>query len=544
MADMSELEFRVRKRLHDDFTFYAPRCLAVISKPDEMGRTAIKKFDLNDAQILAHSLMEKQKEETGKVRAIILKGRQQGMSTYTEGRFYHKTSMNPAQNTFILTHSDSATQNLLGMVRRFHDNCPIQVRPHLGRSNSDTLEFDRIDSSYRVSTAGAKGVGRSLMLTNLHGSEVAFWQNGEEHLEGLFQAVPDAPGTEIILESTALGMDKVFWPMWRNAVQGIGDFIPIFIPWFIQREYRRYVPEGFELNDDKDAVPAGEMTEVEYQQTFKLGLDQMAWRRAKIIELGGGERGFYKFKQEYPATPDEAFQQSGVGSFLDRRSVIRARKSDVATAGNLVIGVDPAGYQANSDRSVILRRRTRKIFPPEICGGLTTQQLARRIHAIIKAEKPARVFIDVGGLGIGVYDALMELPGSHGIVVPVNFGEAAYDNERFANRKAEMAWALKDWLEDPGGANIPDDDAVQSDFLANVADEPDRLQRERLKDKKWLRKTYGASTDIFDAAILTFAEPVRLDSGMQGNANTDFDPFNAFEVGQSYSGVVEFDPLV
>src|SRR5690606_3588843 len=163
--------------------------------------------------------------------------------------FYHKTTNNTGERTFILTHQEQATQNLFAMVQRYHDNCPVAVRPATGKNNAKELTFPGLDSQYQVATAGSKGVGRSATLTNVHGSEVAFWENGEDHLSGLFQAVPLAPGTEIILESTAKGVGNIFHEEWKKAESGESDFIPIFVPWFWQDEYRRKPPEGFELSE-------------------------------------------------------------------------------------------------------------------------------------------------------------------------------------------------------------------------------------------------------------------------------------------------------
>ena len=58
-----------------------------------------------------------------------------------------------------------------------------------------------------------------------------------------------------------------------------------------------------------------------------------------------------------------------------------------------------------------------------------------------------------------------------------------------------------------------------------------------------MRKHYGKSPDIFDAAILTFAEPIASGGMVQGNASTEFDPFEVstgggFGIGNA---MVDFD---
>lgn len=536
-------EVAIRARLKEDYAYYAPRCLKIATKPDHFGKVQILPFRFNTAQRYVHKRIEDQRARRGYVRAIVLKGRQQGVSTYTEGRFYWKTTNAVGEKTFILTHQQMATDNLFAMVERYHENAPAFVQPSVSKANAREMVFGRLDSRYQVATAGAKGVGRSATLTNVHGSEVAFWENAQDHLSGMLQAVPLAKGTEVILESTANGVGNVFHEQWQMAERGESDFEAIFVPWYWQEEYRRPVPDDFEVSNDRESVPDGELTEEEYQLTFKLSDGQMYWRRRKIAELGGGETGFFEFKKEYPATADEAFIASSSHSFLSRRYVLRARKSTVATEGRLIIGVDPGGEEEGNDASCIIRRRTRRLFDPQLFTTLNTMQLAALCHRIILQEKPVKMFVDVGGKGKGVVDRLFELKGTQGIVVPVNFGESALDPENYVNRKAEMAWALKDWTEEPGGANIPDDDAVQADFLASVADDPDSNQRRRLKSKKWMRSKGLRSPNIFDAACLTFAEPINDAIMVPTEATVDFDPLSgAIGWGSSGSSMVDFDP--
>lgn len=101
------------------------------------------------------------------------------------GRYYHNTSWAKGRRTFILTHEDAATQNLFEMVNRYHEHCPVFVRPSTGAANAKELFFDKLDSGYKVGTAGTKGVGRSSTIQLFHGSEVAFWPHAETHAAGV-----------------------------------------------------------------------------------------------------------------------------------------------------------------------------------------------------------------------------------------------------------------------------------------------------------------------------------------------------------------------
>lgn len=537
----------IRARLKSDFKYYAKRCLKILAKPEGNQLATIKPFIFNTAQNYIHKRIEEQRSEIGRVRAMILKGRQQGASTYVEGRYYWKTSNNAGEKTYILTHKTEATDNLFAMVERYHDNAPVHVQPHVGKKNSKEFTFDKLDSRYQVATAGAKGAGRSATLSNVHGSEVAFWENATSHLGGMLQAVPLAAGTEVILESTAQGIGNVFHKQWLMAERGESDFIAIFVPWFWQDEYERDVPVDFVLNSNPEDVPVGELTEEEYARAHKLNDRKMFWRRMKIIELGGGEEGFYTFCEEYPATADEAFQASQVGNSLNlRKYVVQARKNDVASQGSLIIGIDPGGEGEGGDPTGIIRRRGRRAFNPQLITKMNTMQLVSLIFRIVNEENPSRVFIDIGNMGKGIFDRLMEMPGMKGVVIAVNFGGAANDPTKYKNRRAEMHWLAKEWLEQEGGANIPDTDAIQGDLLASVIAPSDSEQRRQLRSKEWMKSKGIQSPNLADALALTFALPVEAFAYGQGNSQVDFDPVSGQVDAANMQGnsAIDFDPFV
>ena len=96
------------------------------------------------------------------------------------------------------------------MINRYHEHCPVFVKPATGAANAKELFFDKLDSGYKIGTAGTKGVGRSSTLQLFHGSEVAFWPNAESHAAGVLREVPHMPGTEVLPESTANGLGNYF----------------------------------------------------------------------------------------------------------------------------------------------------------------------------------------------------------------------------------------------------------------------------------------------------------------------------------------------
>lgn len=486
----SDREKVIRQRLKDDFEHYAAKCLKIRTKSG-----AVESFQFNKAQQHLHKRIEDQKLRTGKVRVLILKGRQQGCSTYVGARYYHRASHYFGQRVFILTHESEATKNLFEMVNRYHEHCPALVKPHTGTDNARALDFDILDSSYRVGTAGAHAVGRSQTLQLFHASEYAYWPNAEDHAAGILQAVPDLIGTEIIKESTANGMGNKFHQEWQAAEAGMSEYEAVFIPWYWQDEYRKPTPDDFSLSEE----------DVGYQEAYGLDNEQMAWRTAKIQELGD-----LLFMQEYPATASEAFQLTGHDSFIPPALVLKARKSECEALGPLILGADPARY--GNDRFSVAWRKGRNVVKVESKSKIDLVTSANWLRQIIDEEKPERCFIDVGGLGAGTVDILLSWGAPYtNIVKAVNFGSEPQDTYRDSggpkNRRAEMWLRSKKWLEDVAGAQIPDSDAIQADATC-PGYKYDMHSRLVLESKEDIGKRGMRSPDEWDAIALTFAEPV------------------------------------
>ena len=470
-----------------NFPIYAQCCLKIQSKSGK-----IESFGLNRAQQYVHEQVESQLAKIGKIRAIILKGRQQGISTYVEARLYWKTSGSFGRRAYVLAHEQAASDNLFGMAQRYHDHAPKMVKPHTGTANAKELYFDRLNSGYKVTTAGSKATGRSGTAQLLHGSEVAFWDKADEHMAGIGQTVPDLPGTEIFLESTANGLNNVFHEMWQMAVKGESDYLPIFVPWFWQPEYRSQVPADF-VADELEAVLA---------DTFRLDDQQLVWRRRKINTDFKGDVSL--FQQEYPCTPAEAFRCTGGESLISPFDVMRARSHKVTSEyGPVVIGVDPARF--GKDRTAIAFRRGRKVSKVLAFRKLDTMQVAGVVGKIINEENPAMVFIDVGGLGAGVVDRLNEL-GYGPKITAVNFGSKANMEDKYHNLRSQMWGELRDWFVG-GGVEIPDSDSLHADVVG-PSYKYDSLQRINLESKDEMKARGVKSPDEGDALALTFAAPV------------------------------------
>lgn len=483
--------------LRNNLAYFGSECLKVRSK---LG--ILSPFTLNPVQQIVHERLEAQRREKGWIRAIILKGRQQGISTYTAARFYHQAAMRRGINVHILAHEQTASDTLFGIVDRFQRNSPIA--PHVGASNAKELVFDKLDSSYSVATAGSKAGGRSKAITLFHGSEVAFWANARDHFAASIQGVPLAPGTEIILESTSAGGSGEFYSRWADATAGVGDYIPIFLEWWLTPEYQRDLPPGFVLSNETDT---DYMSEQQYADTFRLSARQMMWRRGKIQE-----GGVTMFRREYPATPQEAWTTpEDHEPFIKPLSVLFARKNakKIEGSGPLVIGVDPASN--GGDRFSVAWRRGARVLKVEYRNKIDHNEGTAWIREIIERDRPARVNIDAGNIGVTIVTNLKTLgPKFVEVVRGVNFGGTSeWRNAKPKtpgpyNRRAEMWMRMRDWLLLPEGAALPDDEALESDMVAPKL-KPRLDGFFLLEAKEDMKKRGIRSPDLGDAVALTFA---------------------------------------
>jgi hypothetical protein len=485
------------QRLLSDFPYFAEHCLKI--RPKAGGLIPL---ELNRIQESVHGLLERQRRETGRVRAMILKARQPGVSTYVEARFFHWVTQRHGIQAYILTHAQQATDNLFGMAERFHQNLPEPLALTTERANAKELRFAGLDSGIMVSTAGAKGAGRAQTIQLFHGSEVAHWTDARDHMAGVLQAVPDADGTEVILESTANGLGGLFCDMCRAAERGEGEYILIFIPWHWAEEYEAKPPEGWR---PPEAFAA-------YGAAHELTPEQVYWAYRKNGELARAcnapsDEICWLFRQEYPATSAEAFRASGHESYVPAEYVLAARRFEAPdqSAAPLILGIDIA--RGGGDKTRIISRRGR-IAGDECNVTIDTRDLmdvTGRVAMEIDRTNPDRVFLDGTGLGAGVYDRLAER--GYTVVELVNFGSKAAEAERYVNKRAEMWARMAEWMRDAGGADIPDDDAWQSAICAPgyQFDSNSRLQ---LEAKEKIKSRVGFSPDVGDGLALTFAETV------------------------------------
>ena len=204
----------------------------------------------------------------------------------------------------------------------------------------------------------------------------------------------------------------------------------------------------------------------------------------------------------------------------------RIYQSDHIRLFPIILGIDPARF--GDDRSVVFRRQGKQAFKPVVYRGIDNMELASRVANLIEQHKPDAVFCDAGA-GSGVIDRLRQLSYD---VIEIPFGGKAIRPDQYINRRTEMWWLMKQWIEE-GGA-IPNDVALKQE-LATPIYWYDNVGRRVLEGKDQIKKRLqgAGSPDLADALALTFALPVAkkvaediyIKRRKEATQKADYDPY-------------------
>lgn len=328
---------------YDDFEDFKEFCedrLKIVTKDGELVPFELNVFQKKFTQVLIHLLKTKER-----ARIIILKCRQVGGSTWGTAASYYLSVNNFNTRSMVMADDIENSSNLFNMIKLYYDEYPEIMRPMRKYSNQRLIAFENpsqneeerkrnpgLRSSVRVGTAGKKTSGRSGTLRGLHMSEYAFWPNAGVVKTGLMQSITTSPGSIVIQESTANGMEggdgAQFFLDWNKAISGVSDYTPIFCAWWENPEYEMEPKRPFIIDFDKDRYgDEGEIFDyLSEKKPLKIGLTEskrgfsekqinrkLAFRRWKIDNEMGSDilDPVEQWEQEYPLTPERAFIATG-----------------------------------------------------------------------------------------------------------------------------------------------------------------------------------------------------------------------------------------
>lgn len=340
-------------------------------------------FRLNAAQRRLEAQIVRMERANLPVRIILLKARQQGMSTYVEA-FQLWFAMTHAHGRgLIVAHRKETSKILFSrlklMVQKMRKESGALWEFKLPYASRQDLKFGApIDSEVVVDSAEVDEPGRGDTVQVAHLSESPMWKGAEAKADAIMQVIPEEPGTYAFNEGTAKGavgwFHDEFWKGWESqyGLSSGGEesegssmvaWHSMFFPWFIHQEYRwtrvhqRDTLPPQLLHELKESLNDDERWLLEQSYVVRgvgwvqVDYDQLAWRRYAIANKCRGSLD--TFHQEYPAKPEEAFLASGRPIF-DYHLLREQRQkcmADPISTGSLV---DPEGEEQMA-RSVVMR---------------------------------------------------------------------------------------------------------------------------------------------------------------------------------------------
>jgi len=243
--------------------------------------------------------------------------------------------------------------------------------------------------------------------------------------------------------------------------------------------------------------------------TLPILLPQVQRYVARTAKKYGVDSNVYRIRcqGEFPFSEEDTYIPFHWADAARHRAVFHQPNYE------LVYGVDVA-RSLNRDRSVIAKRRGDEFLPYKVMRFDDTMKIVAAVAKEADQDKPKTIFVDVIGVGAGVFDRLKQLGYP---VIPVNSAETFSMEfpDRYMRLRDELWGKMRDWLES-GRGNLWDNE--DGDLVGELCTPKFWLQGAKTKIeskdemRERLRKNGGdeknGSPDIADAHIMTFAQPI------------------------------------
>ena len=242
---------------------------------------------------------------------IFLKARRLGVSTWAEALLVCQMLAREHAQGVIVAQLQSTADELFSQAKQFASCLPYPLPP----PTQHKLFFPHRDpsghtvmSTIRKVTAQTVIGGRGLTFSDIHMTEAAYFP-GEDSFVSLLNTVSGKdPNNAVIIETTANGIEgpgESFYNYWQAAVQGDNGFLALFLPW--------YEDPGCVLDDELAADAPIDDYEKMLMREYQVTKGQIAWFRWCLEAKCSGS--IYKWRQEYPSSPEEAFVSTGNPAF-------------------------------------------------------------------------------------------------------------------------------------------------------------------------------------------------------------------------------------
>jgi hypothetical protein len=250
-------------------------------------------------------------------RNIILKARQLGFTTLIAIVWLDHALFNANVRCGIIAQDREAAEAIFrDKVKFAYENLPAALKEAmpLARDSATELLFGHNNSAIRVATSMRSGTIHRLHVSEFGKICAKFPDKAKEVVTGSIPAVP-LSGI-LIIESTAEGREGEFFDMTQRSIAlhqakkvlTNRDYRFHFFPWFEAPEYRMDASTVLITDKDNEYFDG-----IEAKTGVTIEPDQRAWYVAtRNADFPTKPERMW---QEYPSSPEEAFQKSTEGTY-------------------------------------------------------------------------------------------------------------------------------------------------------------------------------------------------------------------------------------
>lgn len=340
---------------------------------------------------------------------------------------------------------------------------------------------------------------------HLGGELVAFGRKPSDHSESAFQGI-HAQHVLVVLDE-ACGIPSNLWISADALTTNEGcALLAIGNPDNPASEFRKVCAPGSGWHVITiSAFDSPNLTGEQVPPDVAHALVGKAWVEEKRTEWGE-DNPIYRSKVLGEFTQDGTWQVVRSSDLAGVRLDDRTRRPD-SDWSPVELGVDVGG---GGDETVIRERRGRFAMREWRDHTDRPEQIVPLVLAALRESKATHVKVDSIGVGAGVVGELRNLAdrGEHSAqITAVNVAESANDDEKFANKRAELWWVVGREMSETKAWDLSRMDNADTTCAQLLEPQWSTDARGRIivEPKKDVIKRLGRSPDNADALLLAFA---------------------------------------
>jgi hypothetical protein len=328
--ELGELIFIENERLMCKYSwdYWSKRYYKISNKENKF-----EQYSPNRAQRIWDRIDVRLEEKGLAVKRQNAKARQQGSTTHSQGKVQHRIQFYSTVKAITASFEKKQTMIMAGMITDSMKRQPFWLRPQIaGMETGEFYKYDN-DSFLNLGTGTAETLSTGTTPTVGHLSEIPRWMYPENAIvQSLLPSIHDNPMVFLVAEATAEGRNNFWHDFWRDNVKGVSDgsyeMYPIFIPncvrddtypttaWLLQRAFifEKWSPSSSTIiyaSKLRNYILSNPDLRVEFGPSWRLSREKMFWYETEYNKHKT-KGTLHIFLQEFPATPEDMFQNSGM----------------------------------------------------------------------------------------------------------------------------------------------------------------------------------------------------------------------------------------